>query len=267
MSPYTAGLVAHLQSTEDAGYPRVALVGVPSDFSTAITPDIIASQLDYRRVSLIWPNQYTYYNSVLNTTVTISGVYAAAAAAGVLANQPINTGLTRRQLRSLTAIAPAALLTETTANKDYWSSKGVAVVEPNRQNQLIVRHGVTTDMSSITNRELSIVRCQDALFTIVQQSLDQAELIGSPITLNTPLAVKGIITGALETALGSDTIQGYDNVSVRQQILPSGDPTIIECLFSYAPTYPMNYITVKFSLDLSTGSITTTTDSAGTTTS
>jgi hypothetical protein len=263
LSPYTAGLVSHLQTTEDAGYPRTALVGIPSDFSTAITPDIIAGQLNYRRIVLLWPNQYTYYNSVLNTTVLISGVYAAAAA-GLLANQPINTGLTRRQLRSLTAISPAALLTETSSNKDYWSSKGIAVVEPNRQGQLVVRHGVTTDMSSVVNRELSIVRCQDALFTIVQQSLDQAQLIGTPITMNTPLAVKGIITGALEAALGSDTIQGYAAVSVRQQALPSGDPTVIECRFSYQPTYPLNYITVVFTLDLSTGTITTSTDSAGT---
>lgn len=264
-TPYVSGLSAHLQTTDSGGYPRTALVGLPETFSTAVTPDTLASMFSYRRVVLVWPNQYNYFNSILNTTILVGGSYAAAAAAGVLANQPINTGLTRRQIRSLSSISAASLLTETDTNKNLWSSKGVAVIEPNRSKQMVFRHGTTTDPSSVTNRELSIVRCQDALFTLVQQSLDQAALIGTPITSGTPLAVKGIISGALETALTSDTIQGYANVAVRQQSLPNGDPTVIECTFSYQPTYPLNYITVKFTLDLSTGNITTSTDAAAAT--
>jgi hypothetical protein len=263
-TPYVSGLTQHLQSTDAAGYPRVALVGLPETFSAAVTPDIVASMFDYRRVTLVWPNQFNYFNSILNTTIQVGGSYAAAGAAGLLANQPINTGLTRRQLRSLSSISAAALLTESATNKNLWSSKGVAVIELNRSGQMVFRHGTTTDPSAVVTRELSIVRCQDALFTVVQQSLDQAALIGTPITSGTALAVKGIISGALETALTSDTIQGYGNVAVRQQALPNGDPTVIECLFSYQPTYPLNYITVKFTLDLSTGNITTSTDAAAT---
>jgi hypothetical protein len=264
-SPYVSGLVQHLQNTDVAGFPRVALVGLPETFSSSVTPDIVSSMFVYRRVSLMWPNQFNYFNSILNNTIQLGGSYAAAAAAGLLANQPINTGLTRRQIRSISSISSSVLSSMTKTNRDYWSSKGVAVIEPNRQLQLVFRHGVTTDMSSVVNRELSIVRCQDALFTLVQQSLDQAALIGTPITATTPLSVKGIITGALETALSSDTIQGYNNVAVRQQFLPTGDPTVIECIFSYRPTYPLNYITVKFTLDLSTGNITTSTDAAAAT--
>lgn len=266
-SAFQAGLSAHLSATDNAGFPRVALVGLPEDFSAAVTPDVVASMFDYRRVALLWPNQFNYFNSVLNNTLIIGGSYAAAAAAGVLANVPMNQGLTRRQITSLVAISATSLLTLTTVNKNLWSSKGVAVIEPNRQGQLVVRHGVTTDMSAVTTRELSVVRCQDALFTIVQQSLDQASLIGTPITASTPLAVKGIIAGALETALASNTIQNYSALSVQQQTLPTGDPTVIECTFAYQPTYPLNYITVTFSLDLSTGSITSSTDTAGTSSS
>jgi hypothetical protein len=265
LSPYVSGLSAHLSTCDAAGTPRCAIIGLPDTFSAAVTPDVVAAMFVNRRVALIWPNQFNYYNSILNSTVQISGSYAAAAAAGILANSPVNQGLTRRQIRALSSISAASLLTLTTTNKNLWSSKGVAVIEPNRSGQMVVRHGVTTDMSSVTNRELSIVRCQDELYSIVQSSLDQAALIGTPITAGTPLSVKGIITGALETALGSGTIQGYANVAVRQQSLPNGDPTVIECLFTYQPTYPLNYITVKFTLDLSTGSITSSTDAAGST--
>jgi hypothetical protein len=218
----------------------------------------------YRRIVLVWPNQFNYYNSVLNNTILIGGSYAAAAAAGILANNPMNQGLTRRQVRSISSIGSAAALTLTTTNKNLWSSKGVAVIETNRSGQMVFHHGVTTDMSSVTNREFSIVRCQDDLFNTVQVSLDQSQLIGTPITAETPLAVKGIIAGALEASLSAGSIQGYNNLAVRQQSLPNGDPTVIEATFAYQPTYPLNYITVSFALNLSTGALTSSTDSAGT---
>lgn len=260
---YVSRLVAHLQNCESNGFPRVGIMGVGSGFSDSVTPDTIAQSFDYKRVAFVWPKELLYYNNLTNSTVTIGGSYLAAACAGILCNNPVNQGLTRRQVRSFSGITLKAAQTSTKANKDTWSAAGVAVAEVNRLGQLVVRHGTTTDPSSVTNRELSIVRCQDALFTLIQQSLDQAALIGSPITEDTPLTVKSIISGALETAVSSDTIQAYSNLSVRQQSLPNGDPTVVECLFSYQPTYPLNYITVVLSLDLTTGQVTTT-DSAAT---
>jgi hypothetical protein len=48
----------------------------------------------------------------------------------------------------------------------------------------------------------------------------------------------------------------YNNLAVRQQTAPSGDPTVIECKFAYQPAIPLNYITVSFSIDLSSGAVT-----------
>lgn len=264
-SPYISGLTSHLSTAENNGTPRISLVGLPETFSTTVTPDTIAPSFDTDRVLFAWPDQITYYNSSTNTTQVVGGSYIAAAASGVLANNPLNQGLTQQKISSFSGLTPSYLLTASTSNKNLWSSKGVAVVEQNRIGQLVFRHGVTTDTSSVTNRELSIVRCKDALFLIVQQSLQQANLIGSPITSDTALNVKGILTSALETSLAAGIIASYDNVTVAQQVLPNGDPTVIDCTFSYTPTYPLNYITVTFSLDLNTGSLTSTTDTAGTT--
>lgn len=252
----SASLVSHLQDADDEGFPRIAIMGLPQAF-TGETPDVLAQQIDYRRVVLIWPQAFQYYNSVVNTTQTLDGIYFAAASAGVLANQDVNRGLTHAQVRSFTGIPAAVLANMSTSNKNTWSSRGVAVAEIDRTQRLVIRHGVTTDVSSVQNRELSIVRCQDALFNLISVSLNQADLIGDPIEVNTPLAVKGIIAGALETALSGNVIQAYQSLLVRQQQLPSGDPTVIECTFSYSPTYPLNYITVVFTLDLTTGDVTT----------
>ena len=262
VSPYVSGLVSHLNDADSAGFPRNAIVGLSDSFDKTVTPDQVSTLFDFRRVVLVWPNRLNYYNSILNTTQVIGGQYLAAAAAGILANNITAQGLTRRQVYSLASIAADIVQQQTTANKNSWSSRGVCVLEANRQSQLVFRHGVTTDPTSVTSREFSIVRCQDELFNEVQQSLESAQLIGTPITANTPLNVKSIIAGALETALSNSTIQGYTGLAVRQQALPNGDPTVIECVFAYQPTYPLNYITVSFTFDLSTGDITTSTDTA-----
>jgi hypothetical protein len=255
-------LVSHLNTAEQEGFPRTAIFGLPAAFAGE-TPDILAAQVNYRRVVMTWPNQFLYFNSLVNQTQTLDGIYFAAACAGVLANQSMNRGLTRSQIRAFTGIPAAVLANMSISNKNTWSSKGVAVAEIDRNGRLVVRHGVTTDVTTVQNRELSIVRCQDALFNLIQTSLTQADLIGDPIIDTTALSVKGIIAGALETALGSDIIQAYDNLLVRQQTLPTGDPTVIECTFSYSPTYPLNYITVVFTLDLTTGDLSVTDSASG----
>lgn len=265
--PYISALNTHLNNAANDGFPRVAIFGVPEDFSGSTTPDAIAVETHNRRAALAWPNKMLYFNNATNATQIIGGSYLAAAYAGILANNPIDQGLTREIVASFSGINPATLTAMTTSTKNLWSSKGVAVLEPNRSGQLVVRHGVSTDPTSVTTREFSIVRQQDALFLLVQQNLDGAQLVGSPITSNSPLAVKGIIAGALETALGANIIQSYSNLAVRQQQLPNGDPTVIEATFGYVPTYPLNYITVTFSLDLTTGTISSSSDTAGGTSS
>jgi hypothetical protein len=266
LTNYIAQLKSHLQDADSAGYPRNAIVGVPETFDAAVTPDQIATLFNYRRVVVVWPNRLTYYNSLAtsNPYQVVGGSYLAAACAGVLANNITAQGLTRRQIYSINGIAPDIAPAQTTVNKNTWSSRGVAVMEQNRTGALVIRHGVTTDMTSVVSREFSIVRCQDELFREVQQSLEAAQLIGTPITASTALAVKGTVAGALESALADQTIQSYSNLAVRQQNLPNGDPTVIECTFAYQPTYPLNYIQVKFTFDLSTGDITSTTDTADT---
>jgi hypothetical protein len=264
MGTYAANLVGHLQSCDANGVPRNSIIGVPSTFDSNVTPDQIAALFTYRRVLFVWPNKLSYFNQFSNppSTLTLGGSYLAAACAGVLCANPVNQGLTRQQVYSFSGIDATIASTLTTLNKNSWSSKGVSVLEKNRAGQLVIRHGVTTDVSSITNREFSVVRAGDSLFTTIQTSLESAALIGTPITADTTLSVKGILAGALETALANDTIQAYSGLAVRQLTLPSGDPSVIQATFAYKPTYSLNYITVTFNFDLSSGTISTT-DTAG----
>jgi hypothetical protein len=45
-------------------------------------------------------------------------------------------------------------------------------------------------------------------------------------------------------------IVGFDSVQVKST---STDPTILEVRFNYRPAFPINYIDIKFTVDLTSG--------------
>jgi len=125
---------------------------------------------------------------------------------------------------------------------------------------LVIRHGLTTDFSGgVLKREISLVRAQDALYNLVQDTLDNAGLTGIPIQSDTGLRVKSIVSGGLEQAKVQGIIVDYTSLKVRQQSPASGDPTVIEVKFAYRPPWPLNYILVSFTVDTATGESTLTT--------
>lgn len=240
---------ALLDALNDSVY-RVGLLGVEK--SVTMDPAGIATGIDSERVVLMWPNRINYFNGLINQTIELSGYYLAAAAAGRLAVGSPQIPLTHKQIVGFNSIPPDLLNTMTKVTKNAWSAAGVAVAEVDRQRRLRVRHGTTTDRSSIYTRELSLVRAKDGMVRIIKDAVDASELIGSPIDLETPVRVKGLIIGCLERAKNSGLIVDYLNVKSRQK---SSDPSEIEVKFEYKPSYPLNYITVVFSVNADTGDV------------
>lgn len=249
---------AHVDAASLAGFRRVAIVGLDQRYRTSADRMAnLARGVQNSRVMLAFPNALNYYNGGNNTTVVVDGFYLAAAYAGRLSALRIQDALTRKIVRGFAGIAPAVpQTTRTRQAKDTMSSAGVAVTEIDRSNRLVIRHGTTTDRTSLTSRELSVVRARDALFNLMQDGVDEAGLIGTPIDNQTPIRVKGVISGLLEAAVNSGVVVGYSDLKVRQQTLPTGDPSVIEVRFAYQPALPLNYIVVAFSLNVQTGETT-----------
>jgi hypothetical protein len=244
-----ADLKGALDSAANDALYRVALLGYDAG-TTDIDPLTIAGAADDRRVAVVWPNRVSYYNGYTNQTIEVGGYYLAAAAAGVLARQNVQEPLTKKQVRGFSGLPASTVQAMTTATKNAWSSGGLMVVEITRDGRMVIRHGTTTDRSSVITRELSLVRARDALVQLIDQTTDRAQLIGSTIDENTPIAIKGVIAGCLETAVGAGIIVAYTNLKVRQT---STDPSVIEVKFAYQPAYPLNYIVVSFAIDVTTG--------------
>jgi hypothetical protein len=194
-----------------------------------------------------------YYNGQTNTVIEVAGYYLAAAAAGVMTSLPVQIPLTRKQIRGFAGIPTAKRATLTPTNKNLWSSAGVMVAEIDRNGRLIIRHGTSSDPTSVLTREMSLVRAKDAMVTLIHDTVDSAGLVGSSIDEETPIRVKGVMAGCLETLVDVGVIVGYLDLKVRQLV---GDPTVIEVKFQYKPAYPLNYIVVSFNINTLTGETT-----------
>ena len=243
----------HVEGAESDGLYRVGILGYETGVTVAATD--LASGIDSRRVMIVYPNRMGYFNSYLNTTVELAGYYMAAAYAGRYAGLPVQYPMTRKAIRGFTSIPTTVLNSMTRTNKDAMSRGGVAVTEPSTTRGLICRHGVSTDPTSVLTREISITRQQDAVIRSIMLSLDQADLIGTPIMEETPVRIKGVVQGVLESMVQADVIVGYSGLSVRQIEI---DPTVIEVKYLYAPAYPNNYILITYGIDTSTGALTVT---------
>jgi hypothetical protein len=256
---FVADLKAHCESQAGDGYGRIGLAGadtIYNDGSGGTPFEEIAANIESARVVLAYPYRMSFHNFSLGQATEVGGCYLAAAYAGMLASNTINRGITQQVVTGFTGIASDLRTLMTNLFKNSLSGNGVAVTEYGRNNRLQCRHGVTTKVGDLTTAEISVVRAGDALFQLVSEGVTAADLIGDPIDDEMTIKVKGIVTGILESAIADEVILDYLNVQVRQQQLPSGDPTAIECLFVYRPFLPLNYITVVFSMDLSTGEVT-----------
>lgn len=262
-SSQLSGMLATLKAfvegdANNLGILRMAVVGFDQLYAPSVSAlASLALNVASSRVVLAWPNQVNFYNGVTTTTQILDGFYLATAYAGLLSSQTPQTPLTRKFPQGFTGLPIAVAQSLITTTKNQLSSSGISVSDIDRRNRLVVRQGLTSNYAGgILAREISLVRAQDALYQLIDQNLDTAALVGTPISANTALQVKSIVSGGLETAKASGLIVDYNQLAVREQQPPSGDPTIIQVMFAYKPSWPLNYILVSFTVDTSTGATT-----------
>jgi len=221
------------------------------------------------RMSVVFPNDLTYGALGAGVNITVGGYYLAAALAGILSSNPIQQGLTKQVIAGGTfaGIDATTAAAMTTANKVAWSAGGVLVVETNRQGNLQVRHGVTSVPAlsagaSVYTREISLVRAQDDMIDTIVQTLNNSGLIGSPISSNTATVISGSVNAVLASLELSGAIESFSGITVTES---SVNPTVMNVSFNYVPSYPLNYITVTFGIDTSTGTLTSANNATGNT--
>lgn len=188
--------------------------------------------------------------SAEGTQIAIGGQYMACAIAGMIASRPISSSLTRKAISGFVAVGERRELNDKNAD----AAAGLLVIEA-KGNVIQVRHGITINTTGgAAKREISVVRAKHA---VVESLIDtiESQVIGSVIADGeAPLIVRSVVISVLEELRLATDIVGYGNVQAQ---ISSLDPTIIEVRFSYRPAFPVNYVNISFSLDLSTGTLET----------
>lgn len=178
----------------------------------------------------------------------VGGQYVAAALAGMLASRPVSSTLTRKTISGFLGVADPRDLNE----KNDDAATGLLVVEQKGAN-VQVRHAITLDTTSSARKELSVVRSKHRVIESVRDTLD-TQIIGNILADgNATSIVRSTVIGILEVLRQERDLVDYTGVQARLLTL---DPTTIQVRFSYRPAFPVNYINIEFSLDLSEGTIT-----------
>ena len=220
-----------------------SVVPVPSATRIAFATNIYSS-----RVAHVSPATAFWYNPILNTTQIIGGHYMAAALAGLAVAQNPALPLTRKNIEGFVGVAEKYSETQ----KDVETQGGLLVLERSNQGACRVRHGVTTNFLSLLTREWTILGQQDVMVQSLRNFLDNDHLIGQVINRLTLFNVRASAINCLEALSNSSIILGYRNVAVRQL---QSNPDVVEVSFEWRPAMPLNYILLRFAIDLRTAGI------------
>jgi len=240
-----ADLVSFLNEFSDTSIFPMFILGGRKGISEDDILNAIPAGGNERIIALGNPYGY-YFNPVRNTLMEIDGYYIACAVAGKLLSQPIQTPLTKRIISGIYSVPK---ITERRAN--YYTSRGLLMLS-NKNNNVEVRHGVTTKFGNSATREISVVRSKYYMLRSLIEDLNNT-IVGTALDDYTVISVKSIVAGRLDILKGSKIISEYMDVKAR---LNPTEPTRVDVKFKYRPSWPINYIVIQFSIDMTTGTVT-----------
>lgn len=248
-----ASVSSHVTLQSQNRRERRAIVGVDGHTNTVSSATRIgyAQAIANRRVLMVSPSKIKYFSTAANLEVTIAGYFLAAALAGISVSQGVAMPLTRKILTGFTDITE--ILSEQQKNTE--ATAGLCVIEQLRSGQIRVRHGITTDPTSLYTREWTITGQEDRLAIQIRNYLDASGVIGSVISDTTLASVKAQVIGSLGILQDNGDILGWRNIQTRQLV---NNPDVIQVQFEWQASIPLNYILVRYSIDLTTGNVTQT---------
>lgn len=240
-----ANLAAHVTSMASRGLYRMGIIGRDGTTTPIAAVTLRNSQVyNNEAIIMVSPTSFKMTNPITGRDMFLGGQYAAAAVLGMFSARDVNISLTRKTVAGFTGVGDSRTATELALD----SSAGLMVIEE-RNGVLRVRHGVTTSAQSVNTRESSVVRQKYDMAHRLRNGLDPLIGLVAPMQ-DAPLIVQSQVSGILEQLVIEGLISNYQNVKAR--LLPS-DPTAVEVRFQYAPTYPINNIDVRFTINTQTG--------------
>lgn len=204
------------------------------DFAQGLnTERMIGAYPDGAVIELVEPN-----GSV--SEHVIDGSYVAAALCGLNVNPAydVATPMTRKVLVGFKQLVRA--MDETTM--DMVATRGLTIVQK-IGSTFVVRHGLTTNMSSALTREIMIITIRDFIQQETRRSLDQ--YIGRKMTANLAGEVAATLGAMLASAVDSQIIVDYKGVTAERDTV---QPDFIKVTAFYIPIFGLNWVEVSYTI-------------------
>lgn len=250
MQPLHVEVLSHVNRQSLASFERRAILGRDGSGTSVSSSQLIANAhaLSSRRIALVSPTKMVYFSSEVNRDVVVGGQFLAAALAGLSVSQNASTPLTRKRVVGFSDIG----YRDSETQKSLESQNGLLVVEKTREGQIRVRHGVTTNPSTYLDREWSVTGQEDSMLYRLRRFLDNNQIIGSIINDITLVTIKATVDSTLQSLVSDQTINGYSDLKVRQL---ATQPDLVEIRFAWNPAMPLNYVIVRYSVNVTTGEV------------
>lgn len=224
-------------STTDTTVDSTTLINHASALQVQHSGDV-AEQL-----ALVSPSKFIRSTAASGQAMYVGGQYVAAAIGGQLAGRRVEVPLTRKAISGFAQVAEK----RRKEVKNLEAQNGILVVEQ-RGASVQIRHGITLNNTSSQAREINVVRAKHFMIESLYNTFND-QIIGEVVADTTaPAIVRSAVVATLERIKSLGVLAAYNNVDAR---LLDGDPTTVEVRFSYSPYFPLNFVSIVFSIDLS----------------
>ncbi|MEM2174485.1 MAG: hypothetical protein QXI58_02530 [Candidatus Micrarchaeia archaeon] len=214
----------------------IALFGPPVDADLSNNSvenyKLTAALLKDRRVVYCYPSNVIITEN--GVEYTVGGYFIAAALAGLIDSVAINMPLTGQLIAGLTPIDR-----KLRSDKNVMAQNGILIVEDSK-----IRHALTTNQDNSLTGELKITRITDYVIRIMRSSLSSFvnQPYSSGLLSTIAMSVKLILTQLANT----NAIIDYRDIAVTRN---ETEPRQIDVSFAMRPTFDMNWIYVKFTVE------------------
>jgi len=195
------------------------------------------------RVCLVYPDigrvAFTDASGV-SQNFLVDGSYFAVALACATTSNAVDpaTPWTNRAIRGFTALGRS--LDAVDANQT--ANAGVTVLKSER-GVISVRHGLTTNMTSILTKTPTVIQIADEVHLRARDTLNQ--YIGVKFLPNVVPQIEGKVNAMFKQLVSEQLISTYTGLSVTQD---PNDPTALLVEAFYKPVFPLLYIQFTFNV-------------------
>lgn len=219
---------------------RTAIFG----FASGTRPDqasAIAKATGSSRVRFVYPDLATItLTDVLNNsrTYTVDGRYIASALVAATTSSTIDSATPWESIQLVGFTSLGRVLDAVVANQT--ANSGITIIE-DRAPFLRVRHGLTSDMSSILMKIPTVIQIADDIQQRARAVL--SAFIGIKFLPGITGQIEGRLSEMFKRAIQEQIISSFTGVKVT---MDPEDPTAILVDAYYQPVYPLLYIQVTF---------------------